>query len=73
MPALAFWLQARAATILRKSKGAKGAKAPKLNFSKVAWRNAGYTWLGVFLTVLALSGVNQAREVTAPLLRFAPP
>jgi len=38
--------------------GAKGAKAPRVQFSRQATRNALYTWLGVFLTLLALSGAN---------------
>ena len=52
---------------MRKSRGAKGAKAPKLNFSKVALRNASYTWVGVFLTVLALSGANQVCGLEPPM------
>ena len=52
-------LKQRGAAYLRKWKGVNGAAAPKLVCTPLALRNASFTWLGVFLTLLALSGANQ--------------
>lgn len=55
---------------MRKAGGAKGAKVPKLQCTRVAWKNAGFTWIGVFLTVLALSGVDQGMKDLSDGSRF---
>lgn len=42
-----------------KMAGAKGAKAPKVHFSRATAATCVCTWLGVFLTLLALSGADR--------------
>ena len=49
------WLVAYA----RKFGGAKGAAPPKLGCSRAVWLNHLVCWVGVFLTLLAVSGANQ--------------
>lgn len=44
---------------LLKMRGAKGAHAPKLKFSRLQVETCTATWFGVFLTLLALSATSQ--------------
>ena len=45
--------------MLHRMAGAKGAKAPKVQLTRAAAAASACAWLGVFITLLALSGTNQ--------------